>query len=134
MASVMDLCTRKIIGYAYSTSMTAQLAVEAVKNACLNVKDTQGIILHSDLGSQYTSQLFENFLISRGMVHSFSRKGNLDNDLQITDAALPTMEHDRSLRLDFDEVYVSSITLSFLPKEGQNSVSLSEIMVFGEET
>ena len=76
LASVMDLCTRKIIGYAYSKSMTAELAVEAVKNACLNVKDTQGIILHSDLGSQYTSQLFENFLISRGMVHSFSRKGN----------------------------------------------------------
>ena len=58
----------------------------------------------------------------------------MDDDLQITDAALPTMEHDRALRMDFDEVYVSSITLSFLPKEGQNSVSLSEIMVFGEGT
>ena len=44
--------------------MTAELAVEAVKNACLNVRDTEGIILHSDLGSQYTCQ------------HSFSRKGN----------------------------------------------------------
>ena len=43
--------------------MTAELAVEAVKNACLNVRDTQGIILHSDLGSH-------------GMIHSFSRKGN----------------------------------------------------------
>ena len=31
--------------------MTAELAVEAVKNACLNVKDTSGIILHSDLGA-----------------------------------------------------------------------------------
>ena len=55
LASVMDLCSRKIIGYAYGTSMTAELAVEAVKNACLNVRDTQGLILHSDLGSQYTS-------------------------------------------------------------------------------
>ncbi len=79
LASIMDLCTRKIIGYAYGTSMTAELAVEEkeIKNARLNVRDTEGIILHSDLGSQYTSQLFENFLSSRGMIHSFSRKGNL---------------------------------------------------------
>lgn len=65
LASVMDLCSRKIIGYAYGTSMTAELAVEAVKNACLNVKDTAGIILHSDLGSQYTSIAFESCLAER---------------------------------------------------------------------
>ena len=76
LASVMDLCSRKIIGYAYGTSMTADLAVQAVKNACLNVKDTKGIILHSDLGSQYTSQAFEDYLSSKEMLHSFSRKGN----------------------------------------------------------
>jgi len=76
LASVMDLCSRKIIGYAYGKSMTAGLAVEAVKNACLNVRDTRGIILHSDLGSQYTSQAFEAYLNNMGMLHSFSRKGN----------------------------------------------------------
>ncbi len=43
LASVMDLCSRKIIGYAYGTSMTAELAVKAVENACLNVRDTKGI-------------------------------------------------------------------------------------------
>ena len=76
LASVMDLCSRKIVGYAYGTSMTAELAVEAVKNACLNVRGTAGIILHSDLGSQYTSTAFESCLVSRGILHSFSRKGN----------------------------------------------------------
>ena len=76
LACVMDLYSRKIIGYAYGLSMTAELAVEAVKNACLNVKKTQGILVHSDLGSQYTSQAFERYLNSRGMIHSFSRKGN----------------------------------------------------------
>lgn len=40
LASVMDLCSRKIIGYAYDTSMTVELAVEAVKNACLNIRNT----------------------------------------------------------------------------------------------
>lgn len=76
LVSVMDLCSRKIIGYAYGTTMTAELAVEAVKNACLNVRNTHGILLHSDLGSQYTSQVFESYLHSQGIRHSFSRKGN----------------------------------------------------------
>ena len=76
LASVMDLFSKKIIGYAYGTSMTADLAVKAVENACLNVKVTEGIILHSDLGSQYTSHEFENLLSSKGMIHSYSRKGN----------------------------------------------------------
>lgn len=52
--------------------MTAELAIEAVKNACLNVRETKGIILHSDLGSQS----FEKFLDSREMLPSFIRKGN----------------------------------------------------------
>jgi transposase InsO family protein len=76
LASVMDLYDRKIIGYAYGKNMTAELALDAVKNASLNVSDTNGIILHSDLGSQYTSDLFENYMKSNGFIHSFSRKGN----------------------------------------------------------
>ncbi|MGL5254005.1 MAG: DDE-type integrase/transposase/recombinase, partial [Brevinema sp.] len=45
LASVMDLHDRKIIGWSYGKSITAELALQAVKNACLNVKDTKGIIL-----------------------------------------------------------------------------------------
>ena len=76
LASVMDLYDRKIIGWSYGKNITAELATQAVKNACLNIPDTEGIILHSDLGSQYTSDEFENYLHSQGILHSFSRKGN----------------------------------------------------------
>lgn len=76
LASVMDLHDRKIIGYSYGKNITAELALQAVKNAALNVKDTTGIILHSDLGSQYTSQLFEDYMSEHKFKHSFSRKGN----------------------------------------------------------
>ena len=75
-ASVMDLHDRKIIGWSYGKNITAELALQAVKNAVLNVKDTEGILLHSDLGSQYTSQLFEDHIAEHKMKHSFSRKGN----------------------------------------------------------
>ena len=76
LASVMDLYNRKIIGYAYGKTMTTELALKAVENACMNVPYTKGIILHSDLGSQYTSQLFERYMLKNEMLHSFSRKGN----------------------------------------------------------
>lgn len=56
--------------------MTASLAVKALENACLNVKDTKGILMHSDLETQYTSQLFQEAMAEKGMIHSFSRKGN----------------------------------------------------------
>ena len=75
LASVMDLYSRKIIGWAYGTSMTAELALKAVQNACLNVPDTEGIILQSDLGTQYTSEIFEKYLAKNKIRHSFSRKG-----------------------------------------------------------
>ena len=75
-ASVMDLYDRKIIGWAYGKNITAELATKAVKNACINIPDTKGIILHSDLGSQYTSEEFEKYLQDQGIIHSFSRKGN----------------------------------------------------------
>ena len=76
LASVMDLYDRKIIGWAYGKNITAELATKAVKNACLNIPDTNGIILHSDLGIQYTSDEFESCLRELGIKHSFSRKGN----------------------------------------------------------
>ena len=76
LASVMDLATRKIIGYAYGIHMTADLAVQAVKNACLNISCTDGVLIHSDMGSQYTSQQFREYIESQNMIHSFSRKGN----------------------------------------------------------
>ena len=75
LASVMDLYSRKIIGWAYDTTMTAELALKAVQNACLNVPNPEGIILQSDLGTQYTSEVFEKYLAKNKIRHSFSRKG-----------------------------------------------------------
>ena len=56
---VEDLYSRKIIDWAFGKTINAKLAVKALRNAALNVKHTEGIIIQSDLGSQYTSNLFE---------------------------------------------------------------------------
>ncbi len=58
LASVMDLYSKKIIGYSYGTSMTAELAIKALENAYINVKNTKGIILHSDYAEENTIPKF----------------------------------------------------------------------------
>ncbi len=61
----MDFYSRKIIGWAYGTTMTADLAVKAVENACLNVSDTSGIILHSDLEHNTLATSLKSILLKR---------------------------------------------------------------------
>ena len=76
LASVMDLYSRKIIGYAMSKSIDTALSVQAVKNALKLQNPSKPLIIHSDLGCQYTSSEFEEYIKSTKMlIHSFSAKG-----------------------------------------------------------
>jgi putative transposase len=76
LASVMDLYTRKIIGYAMSQTIDTDLALLAVKNAIKLQKPVDPLILHSDLGSQYTSLDFKKHILNTKIItHSFSAKG-----------------------------------------------------------
>ena len=76
LASVMDLYSRKIIGYAMSKSIDTTLALQAVKNAVKLQNPTKPLILHSDLGCQYTSTAFKNYIDTTKIItHSFSGKG-----------------------------------------------------------
>lgn len=76
LASVMDLYSRKIIGYSMSKTIDTALALQAVKNAIKLQKPTKPLILHSDLGCQYTSAAFEEYIKNtKIIIHSFSGKG-----------------------------------------------------------
>lgn len=105
LACVLDLCLHKVIGYSYDRHMTAEMATQALKNATLNVKDTTGIIIHSDLGSQYTSQIFEDYVTEHNMLHLFSRKGNpYDNAcIESFHAALKKEEVYTRVYYDFED-------------------------------
>jgi transposase InsO family protein len=75
LASVMDLHTQKIVGYSFAQSMTTDLVIKALANACDTQQPKHGLILHTDLGTQYTSDAFEQYVKSKGIIQSFSRKG-----------------------------------------------------------
>lgn len=75
LASVMDLHTKKIVGYAFDKRMTTDLVIRALNNAVKLQNPDDGIIFHSDLGSQYTSLDFGKTIMKNGMIQSFSKKG-----------------------------------------------------------
>src|SRR5690606_2267834 len=50
LASVMDLHTKKIVGYSFSKTMTTELVIQALENAYHTQKPAKGLIFHSDLG------------------------------------------------------------------------------------
>lgn len=77
LASVLELHTRKIIGYSLGRTMTTDLVIKALEMACKDRKrkSLEGLIFHSDLGSQYTSYSLKNYCSKLGIVQSFSKKG-----------------------------------------------------------
>lgn len=76
LATVMDLHTKKIVGYSFSRSLTADLVIRALENAYYTQRPGKGLIFHSDLGTQYTSEAFAETVKKFGMIHSFSYKGS----------------------------------------------------------
>jgi len=76
LASVMDLHTKKIVGYSFSKTMTTELIIHALENAYQTQKPDKGLIFHSDLGTQYTSDTFAETIKAFNMTHSFSYKGS----------------------------------------------------------
>ena len=75
LAIVMDLFDLKVIGWSYGLNMTAELVISAFNKAKTIREITSGIIFHSDLGSQYTSNEFEKLLVENNVKHSYSKKG-----------------------------------------------------------
>jgi putative transposase len=76
LASVMDLFSRKIVGWSLGSRMTKELVLDAFDQACERQKPPPGLIHHSDRGSQYASTEYRERLRAHGMVGSMSRKGN----------------------------------------------------------
>ncbi|WP_143247651.1 IS3 family transposase, partial [Agaribacterium haliotis] len=76
LATVMDLYSRKIIGWSLDTGMTDQLITEAMQMAINARGASPGLIVHSDRGTQYRSNDYVGFLERHGIKRSMSRKGN----------------------------------------------------------
>jgi len=76
LAVVIDLYSRLVVGWAMSERMTADLVCQALKMALWRRRMPQGVIVHSDRGSQYCSALYQGVLTEHALICSMSAKGN----------------------------------------------------------
>ncbi len=82
LASVVDICSRCLIGYQFGSSMDTDLIINALLMAVKSESPSAGTIFHSDQGSQYCSHKFQELLQTMGFRCSMSRKGQCrDNAL-----------------------------------------------------
>lgn len=76
VTSILDLCTRKIVGWNFSTSLAHEGVMAALEMAVKQQKPYSGLIFHSDRGVQYACKEFREKLAALHFVQSMSRKGN----------------------------------------------------------
>lgn len=76
LAVVLDLYSRKVVGWSMSERMTATLVCDALKMALFARKMPRGVIVHSDRGSQYCSREHRALLEAHGLIASMSARGN----------------------------------------------------------
>lgn len=76
VASIMDLFTRKIVGWKADERMSKNLVLKALDQAVQRQQPESGVLHHSDRGSQYASREYQERLSRYGMAGSMSRKGN----------------------------------------------------------
>jgi len=76
LAVIMDLFSRRVIGWSMDERMTSQLIVDAYQMAVAQRAVKPGLILHSDRGVQYRSGEYQRALLNHGVIASMSRTGN----------------------------------------------------------
>ena len=76
-AAVIDLFSRRVVGWSMSASMTTQLVIDALIMAIWRRGRPDALLHHSDQGSQYTSEQFRLLLEDNGVSCSMSRSGNV---------------------------------------------------------
>src|SRR6201984_2843055 len=77
VAAVIDLFSRRVVGWSMSAAMTAQLVTDALVMAIWRRGKPDALLHHSDRGSQYTSEQFQKLMADHGIICSMSRSGNV---------------------------------------------------------
>jgi putative transposase len=77
VAAVIDLFSRRVVGWSMKAEMTAQLVTDALVMAIWRRGKLGALLHHSDQGSQYTSEQFQRLLTDHGISCSMSRSGNV---------------------------------------------------------
>ncbi|HDK6381132.1 TPA: IS3 family transposase [Klebsiella pneumoniae] len=120
LAVVVDLFSRKIIGWSMQSRMTKDIVLNALLMAVWRRNPQKQVLVHSDQGSQYTSHEWQSFLKSHGLEGSMSRRGNCHDNVvaesffqllkreRIKKKLYGTREEARSDIFDYIEMFYNS--------------------------
>lgn len=123
LAVVLDLYSRRVVGWAMAERMTATLVSDALRMALWRRKKPTGVIVHSDRGSQYCSQDYQKLLRDHGLICSMSKKGDCyDNAAMeswnhsfkvevIHGEQFPTRAHTKNTVFEYIDVYYNRTRL-----------------------
>jgi putative transposase len=97
VAAVVDLFSRRVVGWYMSPTMTAQFDTDALVMAIWRRGKPGALLHHSDQGSQYTSEQFQRLMVDHGVICSMSRAGNVwDN--AVMESFLSSLKTERTAR------------------------------------
>jgi putative transposase len=100
LATVLDLASRRVVGWAMRETLDAELALDALQMAITARRPPVGLVLHTDRGSQYAGVDYRALLARHGMVASMSRKGDCwDN--AVAESFFATLERELIGRRDW---------------------------------
>ncbi|HHT0209882.1 TPA: IS3 family transposase [Raoultella planticola] len=94
LAVVVDLFSRKIIGWSMQSRMTKDIVLNALLMAVWRRNPQKQVLVHSDQGSQYTSHEWQSFLKSHGLEGSMSRRGNC-HDNAVAESSFQLLKRER---------------------------------------
>lgn len=97
LAVVLDLFSRKVIGWSMQPRITKELAIDALLMAVWRRKPTSTVTVHSDQGVQYTSHDWQHFLQANGLKASMSRRGNC-HDNAVAESFFQLLKRERIKR------------------------------------
>ncbi len=92
LAVVIDLCSRRIVGWSLKDHLRSDLVLDALQQA-LQTRSVHQTIFHSDRGSQYASAAFRQALAQAGLRQSMSRRAN-PYDNAWTESFIGTLKHE----------------------------------------
>jgi transposase InsO family protein len=100
LATVIDLCTRAVVGWAMADNMRTALVISALKLACGQGYVAKGAIFHSDKGSQYTSREYAEFASAHDIRLSVGRTGSC-HDNAVAESFFSMLKNEMYYRQDF---------------------------------
>ena len=107
LATVMDLFSRRIVGWTLSRNRTTEVTLRALKRAIVLRDPKPGLLFHSDRGIEYSAYVYQDFLKAKGIVPSMNRPRNCQDN-----AHMESFFHSLKAELTHRRSYASDAELN----------------------